>query len=122
MKKIPLGFILASATILAADVGDWELAYHPADTQYAIYGGGLGDPIAPSDNDKKISFAIEGEAAREIFEAIGPDILGTCPSGPGIRVRFKDGGRFSCISDADGYVCHFGFNLNTGRSIGGSVC
>ncbi|MDY0974543.1 hypothetical protein SOM61_06185 [Massilia sp. CFBP9012] len=97
--------------------------YKPATVSYWLYGGGLGDPIPPKANDKKIAFSIEGEAAQQIFDAIGPDKHDACTEGSGTRFRARDNENLSCTRSKDGdYVCNFGFDLVTGKSIGGSIC
>ncbi len=97
--------------------------YKKAEAVYRIYGGSLGDPIAATPNDKKIAVSIKGQAARELFEAIGPDKNDECTAGSGDRVRHRDDENLSCIRTKEGqYSCSFGFDLQTGKSIGGSLC
>ncbi len=97
--------------------------YKKAAAVYRIYGGSLGDPIAPKANDKKIAISLKGAAAKELFEAIGPDKHDECTTGSGDRVRHRDDENLSCIRTKEGeYSCSFGFDLQTGKSIGGSLC
>lgn len=97
--------------------------YKPATASYWLYGGGLGDPIPPKADDKKIAFSVEGEAARHIFDAIGPDKHDACTEGSGTRFRARDHENLSCTRSKEGdYVCNFGFDLVTGKRIGGSIC
>lgn len=97
--------------------------YLQTSASYRLYGGGPGDPIAPKSNDKKVAFSIEGSAAKQIFDAIGPDKRGLCTEGSGMRVRHKDSEKLTCTrSKKNDYVCSFGFDLVTGKSIGGSIC
>lgn len=103
--------------------GDWELKYTPITGQYGIYGGGLGDPTRPGKDDAKIAFSVEGKVAKEMFDAMGPDVKDVCTEGSGDRVREKDHGNLSCMRTKKGeYFCNFGFDLRTGKSIGGVVC
>jgi hypothetical protein len=86
-----------------------------------IYGGGLGDPYAPTPENKRIAFSVKGKAAKQMFDAMGPDLKNVCGAEGGTRIREKDA--VSCrFSKSDGYICDFGFDLTTGKSIGGSVC
>lgn len=79
--------------------------------------------MSPSRDDKKIAFEITGQGAREIFEAIGPDQKDTCSSESGVRFRSRDDERISCTRNKKGeYSCYFGFDLKSGKSIGGSIC
>jgi len=97
--------------------------YRQATTSYRIYGGGLGDPTAPRSRDKKIAFSVKGSAAQQIFDAIGPDKHDACTEGSGMRFRSRDSDNLSCTRSKDKeYICSFGFDLVTGKSIGGSIC
>lgn len=103
--------------------GDWSSSYRPAAVRYVIYGNSLGDSAPPSSDDRKIAFEVTGRSAREIFDAIGPDLKDSCSSEPEIRFRSRDEERVSCIKTVKGdYTCHFGFDLKSGKSIGGSIC
>jgi len=116
----PFIFLLASP-VIAADTDPGP--YLQAAASYRIYGGGLGDPITPKPNDKKVAFSIKGPAARQIFDAIGPDKHDPCTSGSGMRVRDKDHEHLTCtLSKQNDYMCSFGFDLVSGKSIGGSIC
>ncbi|MEW7850481.1 hypothetical protein AB2N08_17440 [Massilia aurea] len=119
-RLYPLIF-LCTLPAIAAD-SDPAL-YQQTAASYRLYGGSLGDPTAPKPNDRKIAFTIEGDAARGIFDAIGPDKRDLCTAGSGMRVRHKDGEKLTCTrSKANNYVCSFGFDLMTGKSIGGGIC
>ncbi|WP_312437848.1 hypothetical protein [Janthinobacterium sp.] len=86
---------------------------------YAIYGGYPEDTVAPVAGDTKVAFRLKGAAAKDMFEAIGPDLDHGCPD-PQIRLRNRD--MLLCRHHPqDGYRCEFGFDLSTGLSIGGSV-
>lgn len=88
---------------------------------YMLYGHGLGDPQPASPKDSKIAFSVESDAARRMFESMGPDVRDICTGGAGIRVRTK--GNISCQHEKQGeYHCSFGFDLRTGKSIPGSTC
>ncbi len=124
MRFRPSGYalllILASAFVYASD---WNFNYRPAAVRYVIYGNSLGDSIPPSVNDQKIAFEITGRSAREIFDAIGPDLKDSCSSEPGIRFHSRDEERIACTKTKNGdYTCYFGFDLKSGKSIGGSIC
>ncbi len=71
-----------------------------------------------------MSFMVEGQIAREMFESIGPDLKGACGASSGLRVR--ETGDVGCTYDKDNpaspYTCHFGLDLRTGKSILGATC
>jgi len=110
--------LVACVTAIAAD---WAWEFKPINAQMAIYSGGLGDPIAPTPQDAKVSFHVQGKAARDLFDQMGPDAKNECGSDPKVRVRARE--RLQCIrySKSD-YSCYFGFDLKDGKSIGGSIC
>lgn len=90
---------------------------------YRLYGGSLGDSVAPTRADSKIMFAIHGDAARDMFNAMAPDVRDECTAGSGIRMRKKNNENVVCIRSKQGaYSCNFGFDLKTGKSIGGILC
>ena len=119
-RLYPLIFLLTSPVIAAdSDPGP----YLKTAASYRIYGGGLGDPTAPSLHDNKVAFSVEGAAAKQIFDAIGPDQRDSCTEGSGMRVRHKDHEHLTCtLSKKNEYACSFGFDLVSGKSIGGSIC
>ncbi|WP_151639400.1 hypothetical protein [Noviherbaspirillum aerium] len=99
----------------------WNFTYHPFKGQYEVYGGVLGDMQAPVEGNKKIAFKIDAAAARHMFEAMGPDTKDACSGEAGERTRIKD--RLICTRSRRGaYNCYFGFDLATGKSIGGQIC
>jgi len=109
---------LAGGALAAGD--DW---YRKFSGTYWIYSGSLGDSGPPTAKDKKIGFSLNGQAAREIFDAIGPDVHDPCTEGSGIRIRHKDKQNLSCSRSSEGeYQCNFGFDLRSGKSIGGIIC
>lgn len=120
-----LGLLLiALAMPVAAAVGaEWVFSYRTASVQYIVYGGGLGDPVKPDGRDAKVAFEVTGRAAQELFGAMGPDRIDRCGSESGVRFRSRDGDKLACQRSAAGqYRCYFGFDLSTGKSIGGSIC
>lgn len=70
----PFFLLIVSVVIAAEDTGP----YRPARTSYRLYGGELGDPTIPSSGDKKVAFSVVGRAAKQIFDAIGPDRPDAC--------------------------------------------
>jgi hypothetical protein len=114
---------VCASPLSAADQESWQFEHKKIPGVYGIYGGGLGDPVAPTQNDSKISFSIRGTAAKEMFAAMGPDIKDVCTEGSGDRVREKDDGKLSCVRTKKGeFFCNVGFDLRNGKSIGGSTC
>jgi hypothetical protein len=115
--------LLLGATAASASPDEEPGPHRKLNGTYWIYGGGLGDPVPATAKDKKVMFSIEGRAARELFDALGPDKKDLCTEGSGTRVRARDNDRLFCMRSAKGeYSCNFGFDLRSGKSIGGSVC
>lgn len=102
---------------------EWTYEHKPLRGVYATYGGGLGDPWKPTQKDHKIMFSIDGQAAKAMFDGMGPDVKEICSPEDGNRVRKRDGERLYCMRSKQGaYQCNFGFDLRTGKSIGGIIC
>lgn len=118
-RLYPMFFLLVPAALVAEDLG----LYRQTTASYWIYGGGLGAPSAPTSKDRKIAFSIEGDAAKQIFEAIGPDKKDVCSEGSDTRFRSRDKENLTCtLGKGNTYTCSFGFDLVNGKSIGGSIC
>jgi hypothetical protein len=123
MKKILIGGIAALMLLSAAYATDsaWTWEYKPLKATYSVYAGDLGERVAPTKDERKLSIAIEGQAAKDIFDSIYPDAKVRCSDEPGERLRSK--GKVSCIYQPhNGYRCSLGMNLRTGESISGGSC
>jgi hypothetical protein len=105
----------------AAEQNDWPAPYRPFKGEYTIYSGGLGDQQAPTKNDRKLSFIIEGQPAKEIFDSMGPDDKHTCSEEKGVRSRTK-GSAWCTYNPGSGHTCYFGIDLRTGKGIAGGTC
>jgi hypothetical protein len=118
--------LLVAASLFCGTASAGEQATDPAPTkpmeaEFSIYSGDMGDERAPTITDRKLAVEVTGQAAREIFDSIYPDAKVTCSDEKGQRLRRKD--RLWCsFSPSDGYRCYFGFDLRTGKSIGGASC
>lgn len=97
----------------------WQYVHKDFSGRYAMYGGYPGETTPPVAGDTKAAFTLTGTAARDMFNAIGPDLKDACPDSS-VRVRNRE--TLSCrYHPADGYYCDFGFDLSTGLSIAGST-
>jgi hypothetical protein len=64
---------------------------------------------------------VTGQAAKQMFDAMAPDLNDVCGAGNGTRKRQR--AELVCSYDPKyGFECSFGFDPVNGRSIGGSVC
>ena len=91
------------------------------DAEYVIYSGDLGEQLAPTQADRKISIVVNGKPAKDIFESIYPDIKVECSTEKGERERRK-GNVWCYYMPRRGYRCYLGFDLRTGKSIAGGDC
>lgn len=122
MKKLlpAFGLIVCSIAISQSPQG-WQPVFKRFTGTYSIYGGGLGDPYAPKAGDRHIAFSVNGPVAQQMFNAMAPDLKAVCGAEDGGRIRQR--AEVSCsFHPKDGYHCNFGFDLTTGKSIGGSLC
>lgn len=120
LKRSSLFFAAALCLLLAQHArAVWQIVQKDFSASYAIYGAYPDAPVAPIAGDMKVAFRLTGAAARDMFDAIGPDLAAGCPD-PQIRLRNRD--MLLCRHRPnDGYRCEFGFDLSTGLSIGASV-
>jgi hypothetical protein len=115
-------FIAAGLTSIAAAIAaEWAFEYKPTNTQMVIYSGGLADPAMPTAQEAKASFYVQGKAARDLFDHMGPDVKNECDFDPKVRVRKKE--NLQCVRHSKSeHSCYFGFDLRNGKSVQGSIC
>jgi hypothetical protein len=113
--------VLLFSFAYAAEQAHRPAPYRPFKGEYTIYSGELDDQQAPTRDDRKLSFIIEGQPAKDIFNAMPPDEKQTCSSEKGARSRRKEN-VWCTFNPGDGYTCYFGFDLKTGKSIAGGMC
>jgi hypothetical protein len=112
---------LLCSAIYASGQDAWIGENRPFSGLYSIYGGELGEEVAPTRNDRKLSIEITGAPAKEMFDSMYPDFQPTCSGEKGDRDRRK--GNLYCSYSAGGaYRCFLGYNLRTGKSIAGASC
>jgi hypothetical protein len=123
MKKILT--ILGSITLMSVAYADEQIQspapYRSFNGQYAIYSGALGEQQAPTRRDHKISLIVKGQVAKDMFDAMQSDDKETCSGEKGARSRSKEN-VWCTFGPGEGYACYFGFDLHTGKSIGGGIC
>lgn len=115
MRKI-IGLVL-SVTMLspasAAELSDWQSLR----AEYVIFSGPyLAERDAPTATDRKLSIALEGQPAKEVFDSIGPDLRDSCSAEEGDRDRRKGGVQCTYRRKDGSYRCWVGVDLRTGRS------
>jgi hypothetical protein len=102
----------------------WDGTYTESTFHYLVYSNDLDEAQAPTRTDQRISVAVSGELAKQIFESIGPDLKLACGTSLGMRQRQR--GDVDCSYDKDQsaspYTCHFGLDLRKGKSIAGATC
>lgn len=112
---------VASTVLLSGAYAGEGGGYKPLKASYAIYSGTPGEKDAPTKTDRKIAIAIEGQAAKEIFDSLYPDAKVTCSDEKGERLRSK-GEVWCSYTPSEKYRCFVGFNLRTGESYSGASC
>lgn len=113
--------LLTCGAGLARSAHLWKFEYRPFKGSYHIYGGTLSEQVPPTKRSRNIAYHVDGAAAKQMFDAMGPDLKDVCGAEGGQRIRQR--AEVSCsFSPEYGYSCSFGFDLITGRSIGGIEC
>lgn len=126
MKKC-VALLIATSSFLLAHAGTdkpWDGTYTSYKGRYLSYSNELDEKQPPTRSDRKMAFMVEGQMAKEMYDAIGPDLKDAC--GASSRLRIREKGDVECTHDRDNpsspYTCRFGLNLATGKSIAGSTC
>lgn len=123
MRKLML-LLLVGLYQLANAEGDkkpHELnEWNPLQANYKIHSGGTAYSELPTKDDSAFTVAFRDEAARQVFEQIGPDVKPVCNDEPGYRVREKKGVYCSYTARLENpknshYRCWVGINLRTGE-------
>lgn len=122
MKNTALlvGAAVLVSIVCSISAAEWPAPYRQFSGKYTIYSGELGDQQAPTRTETKVSFIVDGQPAKELFDAMHPDDKETCGA-EGTRARTK-GNVWCTYHPGRGYKCYFGFDLRTGKSIGGGIC
>lgn len=100
-------------------------AWRPLQVRYTIFSGdSLADRDAPTSVNRKLSILVDGQAAKEIFDSIGPDMPSSCSEEKGDRNREKQGVQcaYTARRGTKGYQCWIGVNLRTGESTPTASC
>lgn len=116
--------IACASLAYAGGKREWDGNYTSATIHYLFYSNDLDEAKPPTPTDRRMSFAVTGDLARQIFDSIGPDLKVACGTTLGMRQRQR--GDVDCSYDKEQpsspYTCHFGFSLRNGKSIAGSTC
>lgn len=124
MKRTAATILAACGVVSLAFAADTLGTWQPLqDSRYKIFSGdSVSYGEAPTTTDRKLSIVVKGQAAKEIFDSIGPDARETCSSEKGDRERNK--GAVQCMYTAKGvnepgkgYRCWIGVNLINGQGI-----
>ena len=94
--------------------------WNPLQASYKIHSGGTAYSELPTNDDSALTVAFRDEAAKQVFEQIGPDVKSACNDAPGYRVREKKGVYCSYTPRLENpknahYRCWVGINLRTGE-------
>jgi hypothetical protein len=124
MRKLTLLLLLSLCQTVNAGESDkkpHELnEWNPLGANYKIHSGGTAYSELPTKDDSALSVAFRDEAAKQVFDQIGPDVKPICNEGPGYRVREKKGVYCSYTARLENpanshYRCWVGINLRTGE-------
>jgi hypothetical protein len=117
-KSIRLAFG-GGAILSLACAAEWSGEWKALRATYTIYSGELAERGAPTATERTMTVAFEGQAAKELFDSIGPDSRDTCSQDKGDRERRKRGiyCTYTLKGAGRGYQCWIGLNLRTGESI-----
>jgi hypothetical protein len=66
--------------------------WNPLQAEYKIHSGGTAYSELPTKTDSALTISFKGEAAKQLFDQIGPELKNSCGiSDPGDRERRKKG-------------------------------
>lgn len=124
MRTLTILLLAGACGLANADESDktsHELnQWNPLQANYKIHSGGTAYSELPTKDDSAFTVAFRDEAARQVFEQIGPDVKSECYEAQGYRVREKKGVYCSYTAHLinpknSHYRCWIGINLRTGE-------
>lgn len=125
MRKLTLLILVGLCQLASADESDkkpHELnQWNPLQARYKIHSGGTAYSELPTKADSVFTVALRDEAARHLFEQLGPDVKPVCNEAEGYRVRQKKGAYCSYTARLENpknshYRCWIGIDLRTGEA------
>jgi hypothetical protein len=112
--------VVLSLTYAADLSGDPSGLWKPFPAIFKIHSGAVADRTPATPTDRKLIINVDGKAAQELFDSIGPDVPEQCSSAKGDRERTKKG--VTCTytvqlsnSKNSHYRCWIGIDLITGE-------
>lgn len=124
MRTLTILLLVSLYGVVSADEGgktSHELnQWNPLQANYKIHSGGTAYSELPTKEDSAFTVAFRDEAARQVFEQIGPDVKPECNDAQGYRVREKKGVYCSYTARLENpknshYRCWIAINLRTGE-------
>ena len=124
MRKLTLLLLISLGPLASADEGAKKPhepnQWNQLEARYKIHSGGTAYSELPTKTDSAFTIAFRDEAARQLFEQIGPDVKPVCSDAEGYRVRQRKGAYCSYTprlenSKNSHYRCWIGIDLHTGE-------
>ena len=124
MRKLTLLTFVAVCQLASA--GESEKKTHELnqwnqlEARYKIHSGNTAYSELPTKGDSAVTVAFRNEAAKQLFDQIGPDVKASCSDAKGYRERRKKGvfctytDRLENPENAH-YRCWIGIDLRTGE-------
>lgn len=123
MRKLTLLILFAASRLAGAGEADKKRpelnAWNAVQANYKIHSGGTAYSELPNKNDSALTVAFRDEAAKLVFDQIGPVANEVCNDTAGDRVRQKKGVYCSYTARLENpanshYRCWIGIDLRTG--------
>lgn len=123
MRKLTLLILFAASQLAGAGEADKKRpelnAWNAVQASYKIHSGGTAYSELPNKNDSALTVVFRDEAAKLVFDQIGPDAKEVCNDTAGGRVRQKKGVYCSYTARLENpanshYRCWIGIDLRTG--------
>ena len=124
MRKLMLPILVGLCRLANADESDKQLhelnQWSSLQAKYKIHSGNTAYSEPPTKDDSVLTVVFRDEAARQVFEQIGPDVQPACSDAKGNRVREKKGVYCSYTARLENpanshYRCWIGIDLRTGE-------
>jgi hypothetical protein len=121
MRTLILLVLVAACQLVSAGESDKKQLgqWHPLQATYMIHSGGTAYAEPPTGTDRALTVQFNGDAAKQLFDQLGPDVKETCSDATGDRERRNKAAVCTYTARLENpqnshYRCWIGIDLRTG--------
>ena len=114
--------LIAAVITIVISMSATAAGYQPLQGSYKVGGQTLYDPPESEPQDTHFYVDLEGNAARDLYNALKAKPLDRVCGEPGDLTKRSGGVQCTKVKGGEEYHCAFGVELKTQRVVAGVVC